>query len=130
LLGTLTEIAATIDVDPNYTYNNFSTLYIMLGSIVIMAPIISKLIDVLIAPKFKKPLIEESEMGVSKKGLMFSTIAFVVMILVLTYMITPGIRTMFPAWKICKRVITDWAQGFTICVWKHSSETVRIIASR
>lgn len=91
LLGTLTEMAATIDVDPNYTYNNFSTLYIMLGSMVIMVPIIAKLIDILIAPKFKKPLIEESDMGVSKKGLIFSTIAFVIMSLILTYMISPGL---------------------------------------
>ena len=89
LLGTLTEMAATIDVDPNYKYNNFSTLYIMLGSMAVMVPIISKLIDVLIAPKFKKPLIEESETGVSKKGLIFSTVAFMVMILILIYMITP-----------------------------------------
>lgn len=91
LLGTLTQMAATIDVDPNYTYNNFSTLYIMLGSMVIMAPIVAKLIDVKIAPKFKKPLIEESDMGVSKKGLIFSTVAFVVMLLILTYMIVPGL---------------------------------------
>ena len=91
LLGTLTEMAATIDVDPNYTYNNFSTLYIMLGSILVMVPIISKLIDIQIAPKFKKPLIEESDMGVSKKGLIFSTVAFVIMTLILTYMVTPGL---------------------------------------
>lgn len=91
LLGILTQMAATIDVDPNYTYNNFSTLYIMIGSMIIMVPVISKLIEVQIAPKFKKPLIEESDMGVSKKGLIYSVIAFVVMILILTYMITPGL---------------------------------------
>lgn len=91
LLGTLTEMAAAIDVDPNYTYNNFSTLYIMLGSMIVMVPIISKLIDIQIAPKFKKPLVEESDMGVSKKGLIFSTVAFVIMLLILTYMITPGL---------------------------------------
>lgn len=91
LLGTLTQMAATIDVDPNYTYNNFSTLYIMLGSMVIMVPIIAKLIDVQIAPKFKKPLIEESDMGVSKKGLIFSSVAFGLMLLIIAYMIVPGV---------------------------------------
>lgn len=91
LLGTLTEMAATIDVDPNYTYNNFSTLYIMLGSMIVMVPTISKLIDIQIAPKFKKPLVEESDMGVSKKGLIFSIVAFVIMLMILTYMITPGL---------------------------------------
>lgn len=91
LLGTLTQMAATIDVDPNYIYNNFSTIYIMIGSMIIMVPVISKLIEVQIAPNFKKPLIEESDMKVSKRGLIFSATAFVVMILILTYMITPGL---------------------------------------
>lgn len=91
LLGILTQMAATIDVDPNYSYSNFSTLYIMLGSLVVMVPIIAKLIDIKIAPKFKKPLIEESDMGVSTKGLIYATIAFIVMVLILTYMITPVI---------------------------------------
>lgn len=90
LLGTLTQMAATIDVDPNYTYNNFSTLYIMIGSMLIMCPIIAKLVDVKIAPKFKKPLLEESEMGVSKKGLYFSNLALVFMLLLVAYMIIPG----------------------------------------
>lgn len=91
LLGTLTQMAATIDVDPNYIYNNYSTIYIMVGSMIIMVPVISKLIEVQIAPNFKKPLIEESDMKVSKRGLIFSATAFVVMILILTYMITPGL---------------------------------------
>lgn len=91
LLGTLTQMAATIDVDPNYKYNNFSTLYIMLGSMIIMVPIISKIIEVMIAPKFKRPLTEESDMGVSNKGLIWSTIAFVAMVMLLIYMIAPGI---------------------------------------
>lgn len=91
MLGTLTQMAATIDVAPNYTYNNLSTLYIMIGTMLIMVPIVAKLIDVLIAPKFKKPLLEESEKNVSKKGLMFSNIAFIVMLLIVAYMIIPGI---------------------------------------
>ncbi|MBE6138659.1 MAG: hypothetical protein E7173_02815 [Firmicutes bacterium] len=91
LLGILTQMAATIDVDPNYSYSNFSTLYIMLGSMLVMVPLVAKIIDIKIAPKFKKPLIEESDMGVSKKGLIYTSIAFIVMILMLTYMITPVI---------------------------------------
>ena len=91
LLGTLTTVAATIDVDPNYIYNNLSTLYIMVGSMIIMVPIISKLIDVQIAPKFKRPLIEESDMGISKKGLVYSTVAFLIMSIIVVYMITPGL---------------------------------------
>lgn len=90
LLGTLTQTAATIDIDPNYTYNNFSTIYIMIASMAIMIPILSKLIEVKIAPKFKKPLLNESEMGVSGKGLLYSNIALVVMLLIVLYMIVPG----------------------------------------
>ncbi len=89
LLGTLTQMAATIDVDPNYTYNNLSTLYIMLASMVIMVPILAKLIDVKIAPKFKKPLLEESDSNYSKKGLIWSLIAFVIMAVIVVYLIVP-----------------------------------------
>lgn len=89
LLGTLTQMAATIDVDPNYTYNNLSTLYIMLVSMFIMVPILAKLIDVKIAPKFKKPILEESDSNYSKKGFTFSLIAFVIMTLVVAYLIIP-----------------------------------------
>ena len=90
LLGTLTKIAATIDIDPNYNYNNLSTLFIMIGTMLVMVPIVSKLIDIQIAPKFKKPLLVESDMNVSKKGLKFSTIAFIIMLLATLYMIVPG----------------------------------------
>lgn len=90
LLGTLTQMSATIDVAPNYTYKDFSTLYIMLGSMLIMVPIIAKLIDVKIASKFKRPLLDESEKGVSKKGLYYSSMAFVFMLLIVIYMIIPG----------------------------------------
>ena len=83
-------MAATIDVDPNYKYNNLSTLYIMLASMIVLVPIISKLIDVLIAPKFKKPLIEESDMSVSKRGLTYSLVALGIMLLLLAYLIIPG----------------------------------------
>lgn len=90
LLGTLTQTAATIDVDPTYVYNNFSTLYIMLASLFIMSPILAKLVDMKIAPKFKKPMLEESDSNYSKKGLIFSSIAFCVMCLLVIYLIVPG----------------------------------------
>lgn len=90
MLGTLTQTAATIDIDPNYSYNNFSTLFIMLATTLIMVPIVSKLIDVQIAPKFKKPLLEESDMNTSKKGFKFSNMALVFMLLIVAYMIIPG----------------------------------------
>lgn len=90
LLGTLTQTAATIDVDPNYTYHNLSTIYIMLASTIVMVPILAKLIDIKIAPKFKKPVLEESDSNYSKKGFVFSTIAFVLMLILIIYLIVPG----------------------------------------
>ena len=90
LLGTLTQTAATIDVDPNYTYHNLSTIYIMLASTIVMVPILAKLIDIKIAPKFKKPVLEESDSNYSKKGFVFSTIAFILMLIVIIYLIVPG----------------------------------------
>ena len=90
LLGKLTQTAATIDVDPNYSYNNFSTLFIMIATMLIMVPIVSKLIDTKIASKFKKPLLEESDMNTSKKGFRFSNIGLAFMLLIVIYMIVPG----------------------------------------
>lgn len=89
LLGTLTQMAATIDVDPNYTYNNLSTLYIMLASMFIMVPILAKLIDVKIASKFKKPLLEESDSNYSKNGFVWSMVALGIMIFIIIYLIVP-----------------------------------------
>ena len=50
----------------------------------------------------KKPLLEESEMNVSKKGLMFSNIAFGVMLLIVVYMIIP--------WKFGSGLLLDKIQ--------------------
>ena len=61
---------------------------------------LAKLIDVKIALKFKKPLIEESDMGVSKRGLIYASIAFIVMVLILLiacaaiYAFTGGLMTL------------------------------------
>ena len=90
LLGHLTEIAATMDVDKNYLYNNFSTSIIMTASLVLFVPIISLLIENFVTPYFGKSTNLSNEKNISKKGLIYSGIAFLTIVLLVIYMVVPA----------------------------------------
>lgn len=89
-LGQLTQAAATLDVDKNYQFQLLSNIYIMLASTVILAFVGSLLINKFLEPKFKKPMLEDDDLVVSKKALVFSHIIFILMVGVTIYMIIPG----------------------------------------
>lgn len=91
LLGSLTELAATMDVDKNYTFNNFSTSIIMTASLVIFVPIGALLIDNYVAPYFGKNNNLNNEKNMSKKGLVYASIAFILLLLAGIYMIVPNL---------------------------------------
>lgn len=91
LLGNLTQVAATMDVDKNYIYNNFSTSIIMTVSFLIFVPIISLLIENYITPYFGKNTNISNEKNTSKKGLIYALIAFVLLLLLGIYMIVPDL---------------------------------------
>lgn len=90
LLGGLTQVAATMNVDKNYVFNNFSTSIIMTASLLIFVPIISLLIENYVSPYFGKNSNISNEKNVSKKGLFYSCLIFVVLLLFSVYMIVPG----------------------------------------
>lgn len=90
ILGTLTQAAASFDVDKTYTYGLFSNIYIMIASTVLLTYLLSLLINKFILPKYPKKQIaekEEQELNISKKGLAFAILTSVILILLVIYMI-------------------------------------------
>lgn len=92
ILATLTERAATLDIDKNYIYALNSNSYIMFVSTFILAIIGTMIIHGVLDKKVPKSTREEiEEPPISKKGLLYSNIAMGIMILVLLYTIIPGL---------------------------------------
>lgn len=71
-LGMLTQSAANVDVDPTYTFNLYSNLYIMLTSIILISFIITFLIEKYIIKKIPLFEPEANELKTSKKALIIS----------------------------------------------------------
>lgn len=90
VLGTLTQAAATLDVDKNYVFSSFSSSIIMTASMLLFVPIVSALIDNYVTPYFDKPAITNNERNTSKEALFYSMLSFVVLLIILICMIVPG----------------------------------------
>lgn len=89
-LGTITELSATMEVDPSFSYDVLSCCYIMIVSTFVIIFLGTGIINKYLVPKFKKVQIEEDELKISNKGL-WVTNAVVGIILILTIiMILPG----------------------------------------
>ncbi|MBR2588580.1 MAG: AbgT family transporter [Bacilli bacterium] len=89
-LGLLTKAAAVVDIDKNYIFNAWSNIYAMVSSTIILAVIGTIVIENILKPKVKESIKEEDELNISKKGLAWSMIAFVILSVVFIYMIIPG----------------------------------------
>src|SRR5574344_1547916 len=90
LLGNLTQAAASVDVDQNYIYNLSSNIFIMIASTIILLISGIFIIKKLLVPKIEKEQIEKTEYKESKKGLFFTSLAFIFILILVIYMITPG----------------------------------------
>lgn len=91
VMGNLTQISASLEVDKNYTYGMFSNIYIMIASTIILTFIGTILIDKFIVPKLPKYKKQEREEIIySKKGLYLSNLIFIVVLAIIVYMIVPG----------------------------------------
>lgn len=87
VLGSLTEAAAVVEVDKDYTFSLVSTEYIMVISTFIISVILSHLIEKRISVYFKK-----HEVVVSENKFSYPVLAlFGVLVLILVYMIVPGL---------------------------------------
>ena len=92
LLGTLTQASASLEVDKNYKYQLLSNLYLLLGGTVIFSIISSIVINAFLVPKFEVVKhYDKEDTNDSKKAFAFSTIAFILMIGIIAYMIIPGL---------------------------------------
>ncbi len=90
-LGLLTKEAATVSVDKDYVFNAWSNSYIMIASSFILSIIGTIIIESFLRPKVKEDIKEEAEFNYSKKGLIISNIAFVILSLFFIYMIVPDL---------------------------------------
>lgn len=91
ILGNLTQISASLDVDKDYVFNLSYASYIMIASTFIIAFVGTIIIEKLLYKKVPKSTIEEDELVISKKALYYSNFALIAMILVITYMLIPGL---------------------------------------
>lgn len=89
LLGTLTQQAATVDVDKSYAFHPISTLYIELVSTVILSVVGTIIICKFLEPRFKRPVREENNLETSHHAFVVTGIVFLLMIVVIGYMIFP-----------------------------------------
>ena len=92
VLSTLTTNAASLDVDKGFSFVLKSNIYIMFVSTAILAFVGTHIIHSLLDKKIPKSEIIDDDLIVSKKGLYYSNLTFLFIILGLIYMITPGIK--------------------------------------
>ena len=91
LLGTLTQASATADVDKNFVYHLLSTEFIMIASTLLICVLGTLIINRFLAPKFKKKAVAKDDLEISKKALRVSAVVFVLCVLLIVYMIIPGL---------------------------------------
>lgn len=94
VLSLLTQASVNIDIDKTYIYDLNSNLYILIFSTLILSFIGTIIIHTTLDKKIPKTSFFEDdveELVISKKALHYSTLAFSIMMVVLIYMITPGL---------------------------------------
>lgn len=90
-LGILTKAAVNLDVDSSYIFNSWSNIYIMTASTFILTLFGTIIIETILKPRVKPAIKEEEELNFSKKGLLSSAVAFLILICIFLYMIIPGL---------------------------------------
>ena len=91
VLGNLTQISASLDVDKNYKYSLLSTIYISISSLLIVTALAPRIFKRFLKPKMGSVIKEEIEDNTSKKALYFSNFAFLLLLVLVVYMIIPGL---------------------------------------
>ncbi len=87
VLGALTEASARVEVDADYTFSLVSTELIMVVSTFVVSLVLTHLIEKRIVPNFKKSAGINSDNRFSYP----TFILFVILLLMLVYMIVPGL---------------------------------------
>lgn len=90
LIGHLTEISATLEVDKNYKYSLLSNLYIMWFSTIIISYLGTIIIDKFLVPKFnRKYTYEEEELIIDNSAKKTTLIVLMISLLLVLYFILP-----------------------------------------
>lgn len=89
LIGTLTEAAASLDVDKNYHFSLFSNLYIMWISTLVISILSTIIINKFLCPKFTKKYVNEEEIIENKKAKKVTFVIFILLVLLTIYFILP-----------------------------------------
>lgn len=92
ILGELTQVAAVAEVDKNYVYHLMSNEIVMITSTILLTVIGTTIITRFLANKYPKKYKVDDEVVVSKKGLIATTITFLILIGAIIYMIIPGLK--------------------------------------
>lgn len=90
LLGKMTQLSATMEVDPTFTYDVLSCCYIMIVSTFIVTFVGTYVINRYLAPKFKKVDIEDDNVNISNRALWFTNLALLIILSLIVIMILPG----------------------------------------
>ena len=92
-LGSLTELSAILSVDSNYTYKSSSMIYILISSLFLFVLFGKIIIDKYLIPKLPKMKNNEEieELEVEHNGLIKSSVAFLIMLVILAYFVIPGL---------------------------------------
>jgi len=61
ILGEMTQRAATVDIDPNYTFYNYSYMYVKIISLFLSTTLLAFLIEKYLTPKFPAVVTDEEE---------------------------------------------------------------------
>lgn len=87
VLGNITQLSATIEIDKSYQYKNLSTILISLTSLIVLLFVI-----IMSGNKFKDKVLIKEEVGEiksSKEGMFFSCLVMFSLIITLIYFILP-----------------------------------------
>ncbi len=94
-LSLFTELSATVDIDKTFEYSLMSTQIFMFISVIVLIIAGTIIFRKTIAEKFTKKYKFENDTKVSKKGVLYSGIAFIVLVGLVAYSIIPDLT--FPA---------------------------------
>lgn len=89
-LGTLTQAAAVIDVDPSYKFNLYSNIYIMIVSTIVITFLLTIAIDKCLNKKFPHTVKYEDEIITSSRAFLFSILSLVIILIPIFLMILPN----------------------------------------
>lgn len=92
VLGQLTQVAATAEVDKNYVFHLMSNEIIMITSAILLTVIGTIIINRFLVNQYPRKYKVEEEIVISKKGLIATMIAFIALVGIVIYMIIPGLK--------------------------------------